>query len=136
MSRRPRSDRGHLLVDALVAAAVLLIGLASVLGAAASHQHDLAAAGADQHAWQLLHERYELQRAAPLTSADWAVTAVAGPRTGTYAVAGEPDWTWTVAVSQVTDANLSGPYQPLSYRLAVVSLTYRGRTISLEATKW
>jgi Tfp pilus assembly protein PilV len=119
-------------MEAMVSGAVLLIALASVLGAIAAAQRSLGVAEADQHAWQLLRERYELQRAARLTDSDWAV----GTRTGTHPLPTEQTpWTWSVVVSQVSDAAVSG-VGPLSYRQAVVSLTYRGRTISLEAVRW
>ncbi len=133
---RPRGPglraRGHLLLEAMLAGTVLLIALASLLGAMTSIRRGVGSAEVDQRAWQLLRERYEIQRAARLSDPDWAI----GLRTGAYAFPDEPaPWTWTVAVSQVSDGAVAR-VGPLSYRLAVVSLSYRGRTIRLEALRW
>ena len=130
-----RRDAGHFLVEAMAGCAILGVTLTTAMVAGARFQHDIGVASADQHAWQLLRERYEMQRAAPFESADWAVTAT---RTGTYAVPGEAPWTWTVDVTDVTDGLIGGPLagQSLVYRQAVVRVIYRGQTISLEAVRW
>lgn len=131
--RRAR-DRGHLLVEAMVGCAIVGIALTSVLGAGDAFSRDINRAGVDARAMMLARERLDVLRAAPRSSTLWNV----GTDSGTYPSPVEtPPWTWQVDVTEPGDSLVAGPVAPpLVYRQAVVRVSYRGRTVQLEAYKW
>lgn len=121
-----RESRGHLLLEALVASAILGIAVAGVLGASSAAHESIGRAASDQEALAFARGLVEVQQAAPKNRPEW----LPGAREGT--VPGHPDWRWSVVVAEVRDAGADG----LAYRRATVSLAYRRKTLVLEALRW
>lgn len=123
--------RGYLLLEAAVAAAVVLVCVSSVLGA---HVHSVRltrAAAAEQAALAFARGLLDAQRAAPADAAEWKT----GARSG--AVPGHPGWTWQVIVTRAEDDRLTAALdrRPTLLR-ARVSVHLRDRTLELEALRW
>ena len=107
---------------------MLAIALSVVLGATSKAELDLGNAAADQEAYLLAQQLVEAQRAAPITGPEWAV----GVRGGSFVRPHEAAWPFQVVVTAVNDPGVAG----VSYRRAQVTVSFRGRSVALEALRW
>jgi len=127
------SERGHLLIEAMVAGTISAIALTGVLAGATRFESEFGQVAADQQALEYARKLVEDWRASGLTSAAWsggAHPATPGPVPNT-------PWTYTVTVTPVSDSLLSySPVATLSYKKASATVSYRGRTMTLETLKW
>jgi len=132
MILRPRRGRsGHLLIEALIAGAVLAIALTGVLAGSSKAERDLGEANADQQAILLAQEMLEAQRIKPVNSADWAPRVASGSFTRPQ----EASWPWTLTVTVAADAAM-GAVGPVMIHRAVMVVSYRTRSVTLETIKW
>ena len=132
MILRPRRGRsGHLLIEALIAGAVLAIALTGVLAGSSKAERDLGEANADQQAILLAQEMLEAQRIKPVNSADWAPRVASGSFTRPQ----EASWPWTLTVTVAADAAM-GAVGPVMIHRAVMVVSYRTRSVTLETSKW
>lgn len=136
MSRHARraESRGHLLIEAMVGGAVLLLAIGGISSALTASSESLARATLDQQALDEAQARVEWLRAQPLTSPAWLVTST--PASGF--VPSHPDWRWQIDVAEVNDTFVSGAAMVLKYRKATVTVRYGApqREVSLETLKW
>ena len=119
--------RGHLLVEALLALAVLLLTIGGVVTAISASSRDVGIATDEQQALSVAENELERLREARLTSNAWDA--------GTYTSvpAGHPSWSLTTTISDATDPAIPGA----QFKRARVRVDYRtSRTVMMEAVKW
>jgi Tfp pilus assembly protein PilV len=125
---RARARRGHVLVEAMVSGAVFLWALGGVAAALIAGARLVGDAMADEDATELVVSEVERLRSLSAAHPAWAVGVTdAG-------VTGHPGWQVEWQVSDVTDVD-AGPAGPLTYKRAVVTVTYRGRAYRAETFK-
>lgn len=117
--------RGHLLLEAMIASAVLLMTIAGVATAVRSAANEVSLAADEQQAMAIVEAEAEKLRLQPLRAWD---AGVREPVT----VAGRPGWIVTVEIRDLTDTASPGA----SFKRAEVRLDYRGRRAVMEAYKW
>lgn len=120
--------RGGVLLEALVAGALVLVVLGSLSTAWVQASRDGAIARDDQEAWAIAEAKLEQLLASPPRS--WAVGTV-----GPAPIAGKPpSWQLTVTVADAADPSTAG----VTLRRAQVLLDYRadGRRVQLETARW
>lgn len=125
--RRRRHRRGHVLVEAMASGAILFWALGGLVAGLVAGSRLLGTAAADRAATDVVASQVERLRALPVSNAAWAAGTTA------VAVAGHPTWTLTTTVADVVD-NDAGPV-PLTYKQAVVTVTYGASTYTQEAYK-
>lgn len=124
-----RNPRGHVLMEALVAGAVVLVAISGIATATVQAARDSAIARDDQEAWSLAEAQLEQLQALSLTAAAWTVGV-----TGPAAIAGHPNWTLTLTITDVADPSTAG----VTLRRARVDIDYRASTrqVQLETARW
>jgi len=124
-----KAPRGHLLLEALAAGALVLLAITAVASGVVQAARDGAIAREDQAAWRLAANELERLRALPLGAPAWAAGV-----TGPVAPPGHPDWSLTVTVSDVADPSLAG----VSHKRAQVNVTWRNgaRQADVETLRW
>ncbi|HYV44880.1 MAG TPA: hypothetical protein VFA20_08465 [Myxococcaceae bacterium] len=119
--------RGHVLVEAMASAAILFWAMSGLVAGLVAGSKLLGTASADRAATDLVSGEVERLRALPTSDPAWAVGAVdAG-------VVGHPSWTFIRVVTNDLDTDAGSV--PLTYRHAVVVVTYGASTYSEEAFK-
>jgi hypothetical protein len=130
MRRGLRAPRGHLLLEALVGGAIILLVLAGLASSEIASRRVLDRGIDDVELARAATERLEFLRAEPPTSAAWTA-----PSAG--AVPGRPGWTWSIAPDVFVDTAVSGLSAPPSLRRARVTITAGdGRAVTVEALRW
>ena len=122
-----RTARGSVLLEAMIAAVLVLIAISSLASAMTQSAKDSAIARDDQVAWAIAEaelERLQARAGAPRT---W-VPGVVGPT----AVAGHPGWQLTITIVEVPDPSTAG----VTLRRALVQVDYRTRVVQLETARW
>jgi hypothetical protein len=120
--------RGHVLVEAMASGAILFWAMSGLLAGLLAGAKLLSTASADRVATDVVSAEVERLRALPVSDPAWAAGAAdAG-------IAGHPGWVLVRVVTNDvdTDAGVAGP---LTYRHAVVTLTYGASAYSEEALK-
>jgi hypothetical protein len=125
---RRRGARGHVLVEAMASSAILLWALAGLVAGLLAGAKLLGTASRDRVATEVVAGQVERLRAMPVNSSAW----VAG--TSDAGVAGHPTWDVVTVVVDELDAD-AGTAAPLSYKRAVVTISYGGSTYSEEIYK-
>ncbi|AKJ00333.1 hypothetical protein ATI61_104258 [Archangium gephyra] len=128
-------ERGYVLAEALVGGVVMMLALVGVFGALSRGGEHVGRALADQNAAQRATEQLEWMRGQSSTAAAWTA---GGPKPcQALLVALPPGWTCTVTVTEVTDTLVDTSVTgPLFYKRAVVQVSYRDTSLSLEALRW
>lgn len=131
----PKRGRGYVLAEALVGGVVMMLALVGVFGALSRGGEDVGRALAAQNAAQRATEQLEWMRAQPSSAAAWVA---GGPKPCQALLVPLPmGWTCTVTVTEVADTDVGAPVSgALSYKRAVVQVSYRGTSLSLEALRW
>ncbi len=120
--------RGHVLVEAMVSAAILVWALSGLAAGLVAGSKLLGTASVERAATDVVTAEVERLRALPAGNAAWAAGATdAG-------VPGHPTWLLVKVVTDDVDAD-AGLAAPLAYKHAVVTLTYGGTAYSEEAFK-
>ncbi|HVE87321.1 MAG TPA: hypothetical protein VND93_30905 [Myxococcales bacterium] len=125
--RRRRAAGGHVLVEALASAAILIWAMSGLAAGLIAGSRLMGTAQADRAATDAVTAQVERLRALPTTNAAWAAGTTNAP------VAGHPTWVLTTVVVDQVDAS-AGPV-PLNYKHATVSITYGASTHVQEAFK-
>ena len=120
--------RGHVLVEAMVSAAILFWALSGIAAGLVAGTRLLGTAAVDRAATDVVAGEVERLRALPVNNAAWAAGA------SDAGVPGRPTWTLVTVVTDDVDTD-GGFAAPLTYKHAVVTVTYRGATYSQEAFK-
>lgn len=121
--------RGHVLVEAMVSAAILFWALSGIAAGLVAGTRMLGTASVDRAATDVVSGELERLRALPVNNAAWTAGA------SDAGVAGHPTWTLVKVVTDDVDVD-GGFAVPLTYKHAVVTLIYRGgSTYSEEAFK-
>lgn len=119
---------GHVMVEAMISGAVFLWALAGVAAALIAGARLVGDAMADEDATELVVAEVERLRSLPVGHPAWTAGVTdAG-------VAGHLGWQVVWQVSDVTDLD-AGVVGPLSYKRAVVTVTYRNRAYAAETFK-
>jgi Tfp pilus assembly protein PilV len=143
-----RSERGYALIEAMVGGAVLMVALGSVFSGMLAAREHVARSLVDQHMTQHLVYEAERVRSAALNKEPWATvgnnkacflkpaTLPEGPPELPEGVRCHID------VTSVTDTAVGGAAGPLTYKRAVITLTFaklshseRERTQSVTVIK-
>jgi hypothetical protein len=120
--------RGHVLVEAMASAAILFWAMSGLVAGLVAGAKLLGTASADRVATDVVSGQVERLRALPVTDPAWAAGATdAG-------VPGRPSWTLITVVTDDVDVD-AGVAIPLTYKHAVVTLTYGASAYSAEAFK-
>jgi len=126
-----RSERGYALIEAMVGGAVLMVALGSVLSGMLAAREHVARSVVDQHMTQHLVHQAERIRALPpghtllITSSPLVNPRACLLETGEEFPKG---MTCDVFVFPDTDTAVGGAAGPLSYKRAVVKMTFAGRS--------
>jgi hypothetical protein len=119
---------GHVLVEALVSGAILFWALTGIAAGLVAGAKALGTASADRAATDLVSAEVERLRALPVSNPAWAAGA------SDAGVVGHANWTLIRVVTDDVDAD-AGVATPLTYKHAVVTVTYGPRAYSEEAFK-
>lgn len=118
--------RGHILMETLVAGALMLVAITATTNALVQASRDAAIARDDQRAFALAEAQLEQLRALPLSHARWAA-GVTGPTALTTA-----GWTQTITITNTPDPGLAG----VTLKQVVVQIDHQGRTARVESMRW
>jgi len=122
-----RARRGHVLVEALVSAAILFWAMSGLVAGLVAGAKLLGTASVDRAATDVVSGEVERLRALPITDPVWAAGA------SDAGVVGHPSWTLVRVVTN--DVDVDAGVVPLTYRHAVVTVTYGASAYSEEAFK-
>ncbi|HLM47862.1 MAG TPA: hypothetical protein VK458_28620 [Myxococcaceae bacterium] len=127
-----RSERGYALIEAMVGGAVLMVALGSVLSGMLAAREHVARSVVDQHMTQHLVHQAERIRALPPSHLlfDTSMIPLVNPR-GCLLEPGEElpvGMTCGIFVFPDTDTAVGGAAGPLTYKRAVVKMTFAGRS--------
>ncbi|HEY8206039.1 MAG TPA: hypothetical protein VIG99_01070 [Myxococcaceae bacterium] len=120
--------RGHVLVEAMISAAIVAWALAGIAAGLVAGTKLLGTASVDRAATDVVTAQVERLRALPINNAAWAAGA------SDAGVLGHPTWTLVTVVTDDVDLD-GGTAAPLTYKHATVILTYGASTWSAEAFK-
>ena len=122
-----RRARGSVLLEALIAAALVLVAIASLASAMTQAAKDSAIARDDQVAWALAESQLEQLQGQALAPRSWTVGVV-----GPAPISGHPGWQRTVTISDAADPSTPG----VMLRRAQVQIDYLTRQVQLETARW
>jgi len=129
--RRRRSAgarRGHVLVEAMASGAILFWALGGLAAGLLAGSKLIGTAAADRAATNAVAGQVERLRSLPVSHPAWAAgTTDAG-------VPGHPTWNLFTTVVDELDVDAGVPL-PLTYKHAVITITYGTSTYSTEAYK-
>jgi hypothetical protein len=120
--------RGHVLVEAMISAAIVAWALAGIGAGLVAGTKLLGTASVDRAATDAVTSQVERLRALPVINAAWAAGA------SDAGVIGHPTWTLVTVVTDDVDAD-GGTAIPLTYKHATVTVFYGASTWSAEAFK-
>lgn len=124
-----RARRGHVMVEALASAAILFWAMSGLVAGLVAGAKLLGTASADRVATDVVSGEVERLKALPITDPAWA----AGVADAGVGVGGHPSWVMVRVVTN--DVDTDAGVVPLTYRHAVVTLTYGASAYSEEAFK-
>jgi len=143
-----RSERGYALIEAMVGGAVLMVALGSVFSGMLAAREHVARSVVDQHMTQHLVYEAERVRSESITKEPWATVGDNKPCFLKPATVpeGPPELPEGVVchidVTSVTDTAVGGAAGPLTYKRAIITLTFaklyqseRTRTQSVTVIK-